>query len=79
MTIVLKRLVVDQSCTIFIDFNENEMKLWDITNPEATNKLGEVSYSDVTTSQQYIHSGWGSEDKQYILLHDEFDEHIAAG
>jgi len=67
----------DQSCTIFIDFNENEMKLWDITNPEATNKLGEVSYSDVTTSQQYIHSGWGSEDNQYVFLHDEFDEQKA--
>lgn len=66
-----------QSCTIFIDFNEKEMKLWDITNPEATSKLGEVSYSDVTSSQQYIHSGWGSEDNQYVFLHDEFDEQKA--
>jgi len=67
----------DQSCTIFIDFNENEMKLWDITDPSTTSQLSQVSYSDVSSSQQYIHSGWGSEDNQYVFLHDEFDEQKA--
>jgi choice-of-anchor B domain-containing protein len=61
-------------CTIFIDFNENEVKLWDITDPEASVYLSAASYSDVPTSSQYVHSGWGTEDKQFILVHDEFDE-----
>ncbi|MCJ8319866.1 MAG: choice-of-anchor B family protein [Colwellia sp.] len=61
-------------CTIFIDFNEKEMKLWDITNPNATKYLSTTTYSDVPQSSQYIHSGWGTEDNKFILLHDEFDE-----
>lgn len=62
------------SCTIFIDFNEKEMKLWDITDTAATTLLGTGEYNDVAKSQQYIHSGWSSEDKHHIFLHDEFDE-----
>jgi choice-of-anchor B domain-containing protein len=62
------------SCTIFIDFNEKEMKLWDITDTSATTLLGTGEYNDVAKSQQYVHSGWGTEDKQHIFLHDEFDE-----
>jgi choice-of-anchor B domain-containing protein len=65
------------SCTIFIDFNEKEMKLWDITNPDASNHLGTATYSDVPASSQYVHSGWGTEDKKFIFLHDEFDEKSA--
>lgn len=61
-------------CTIFIDFNEKEMKLWDITNPIANSHIGTATYSDVPSSSQYIHSGWGTEDKKFVLLHDEFDE-----
>ena len=61
-------------CTIFIDFNENEVKLWNITDPEESIFLSTASYSDVPASSQYIHSGWGTEDKKFILVHDEFDE-----
>lgn len=61
-------------CTIFIDFNEKEMKLWDITNPDATEYLSTTTYTDVPASSQYVHSGWGTEDKKFVLLHDEFDE-----
>lgn len=67
----------NNQCTVFIDFNETEMKLWDISNPEATSHLGTASYNDVSTSQQYVHSGWGTEDQQFIFLHDEFDEQKA--
>ena len=66
--------ITEGACTVFIDFNENELKLWNISDQNNVSKLGEVSYSDVPSSQQYIHSGWGTEDKQFILLHDEFDE-----
>jgi choice-of-anchor B domain-containing protein len=61
-------------CSIFIDFNEKEMKLWDITNPNKPTKLGTGTYTDVSSSFQYVHSGWPTEDNQYIFLHDEFDE-----
>jgi len=61
-------------CTLFIDFNEKEMKLWDITDPNDTTQLGTAEYNDVNKSFQYVHSGWGTENKQFILLHDEFDE-----
>jgi choice-of-anchor B domain-containing protein len=62
------------SCTVFIDFNEKEMKLWNITDTSATTLLGTGEYNDVAKSDQYVHSGWGTEDKQHIFLHDEFDE-----
>lgn len=63
-----------ESCTVFIDFNEKEMKLWNITDASATTLLGTGEYNDVAKSNQYVHSGWGTEDKQHIFLHDEFDE-----
>ncbi len=62
------------SCTIFIDFNEKEMKLWNITDTSATTLMGTGEYNDVAKSNQYIHSGWGTEDKLHVFLHDEFDE-----
>ena len=62
------------SCTVFIDFNEKEMKLWNITDTSDTKLLGTGEYDDVAKSNQYVHSGWGTEDKQHIFLHDEFDE-----
>ncbi|MEH6594007.1 MAG: choice-of-anchor B family protein [Colwellia polaris] len=64
----------NESCTVFIDFNEKEVKLWDITDASATRLLGTGEYNDVAKRDQYVHSGWGTEDKQHIFLHDEFDE-----
>jgi choice-of-anchor B domain-containing protein len=61
-------------CTIFLDFNEKEMKLWDITDPSANNHIGTATYADVPIENQYVHSGWGTEDKRFVLVHDEFDE-----
>ncbi|PCI58780.1 MAG: sodium:calcium exchanger [Gammaproteobacteria bacterium] len=63
------------SCTVFIDFNEKEMKLWNISDASNTKLLGIGEYNDVDKSKQYVHSGWASEDKQYVFLHDEFDEY----
>ncbi|MDP7591654.1 MAG: choice-of-anchor B family protein [Litorilituus sp.] len=63
------------SCTIFIDFNEKEMKLWNITEPGNANQLSSIGYDDVEKVNQYVHSGWGTEDKQFVFLHDEFDEY----
>ncbi len=68
-------LATGQSCNLFIDFNEKEMKLWNITNPSGTSQLSSIDYNDVAKSNQYVHSGWGTEDTKYILLHDEYDEY----
>ena len=62
------------NCTVFIDFNEKEMKLWNISDPDNISQLGTAEYNDIDKEFQYVHSGWASEDKQTIFLHDEFDE-----
>jgi len=63
------------SCSVFIDFNEKELKLWDISDASTSKLLGSVEYNDVSKANMYVHSGWGSEDKQFVFLHDEFDEY----
>jgi len=62
------------NCIVFIDFNEKEMKLWNISDANNVSLLGTGRYTDVASSDQYVHSGWPSEDNQYIFVHDEFDE-----
>ena len=62
------------NCIVFIDFNEKEMKLWNISDASNVSLLGTGRYTDVASSDQYVHSGWPSEDNQYIFVHDEFDE-----
>lgn len=64
-----------ESCIVFIDFNEKEMKLWDITNAKNAKLLSSAEYNDVAKANQYVHSGWGTEDQQFIFVHDEFDEY----
>ncbi|WP_394227534.1 choice-of-anchor B family protein [Pseudoalteromonas spongiae] len=61
-------------CDVFIDFNENEIRIWDATQSANTERLGQVGYDDVDSSSQYIHSGWWHENKRYVYVHDEFDE-----
>ncbi|WDE12632.1 choice-of-anchor B family protein [Thalassomonas haliotis] len=63
-------------CTVFIDFNENEMKLWNISDPDNISQLGTAEYNDLAQEAKYVHSGWASEDLQTIFLHDEFDERV---
>lgn len=63
------------TCSVFIDFNEKEMKLWNINDASNAKLLGSAEYNDVSKSNMYVHSGWGSEDKQFVFLHDEFDEY----
>ncbi|NRA60709.1 MAG: choice-of-anchor B family protein, partial [Psychrobium sp.] len=63
-----------ETCTIFMDFNEKEIKLWDITKAGKQNQLASFTYFDVPDASKYVHSGWWSEDKRYLFVHDEFDE-----
>lgn len=61
-------------CDVFIDFNEDEIRIWDATQAANTERLGQVGYNDVDSSSQYIHSGWWHENKRYVYVHDEWDE-----
>lgn len=63
------------TCEIFIDFNEKEFFIWDATTPGQETKLSQVNYNDVLPEHMYVHSGWWSEDKRYVFVHDEFDEY----
>ncbi len=57
-------------CEVMFDFNENDFQLWDKTNNAQPEKLSTTSYANAS----YVHSGWYSEDKMMMLVHDELDE-----
>ncbi|RYV02679.1 sodium:calcium exchanger [Shewanella sp. OPT22] len=57
-------------CTVLLDFNEDEMRLWNISEQAAPDELSNTTY----TNAEYVHSGWWSEDKRYVFVHDELDE-----
>jgi choice-of-anchor B domain-containing protein len=59
-------------CLVILDFNEDSLKLWDHTDENQAIELGSSSYPNA----EYTHSGWWSEDKQYVIVHDELDEQI---
>ena len=61
-------------CTVLVDFNENEMRVWNISNSSQVKLLSSITYSEVSDDNKYVHSGWFSEDNRYVFLHDEFDE-----
>jgi len=71
----------DGNCTVFIDFqgrsNQTDVdviKLWNISQADNAKLLSSVSYSDISIANQYVHSGWASEDNKFFFAHDEFDE-----
>lgn len=57
-------------CLVILDFNEKSLRIWDHTDENQAIELGSSSYPNA----EYTHSGWWSEDKQYVLVHDELDE-----
>ncbi|MBT8099631.1 MAG: choice-of-anchor B family protein, partial [Gammaproteobacteria bacterium] len=57
-------------CELLFDFNEGSVVTWDITVPASPVLLSEIPYAAVG----YTHSGWVSEDNQYLFVHDELDE-----
>src|SRR5690606_13670751 len=62
--------VRDDGTEVLADFNEREVKLWDVTDPAAPQLITEASYGNAS----YVHSGSWSEDGRYLFVHDEFDE-----
>ena len=57
-------------CEVLFDFNESTVDVWDITNLANPVRLSRTPYSNAA----YTHSGWPSEDGQYLFVHDEIDE-----
>ncbi len=57
-------------CEVLFDFNESTFDVWDITDTTNPVRLNRSNYPNVA----YVHSGWWSEDKQYLFVHDELDE-----
>ena len=60
-------------CEVLIDFNENTVDLWDVTDKAAPFKLSSTPYPNA----RYTHSGWWTPDKRHVLIHDELDEQQA--
>lgn len=60
-------------CQVLMDFNENSVELWDVTDAANPAILSNTQYLP-TNNDGYVHSGWWSEDKQYLFVHDELDE-----
>jgi hypothetical protein len=57
-------------CDVLFDFNESTVDIWDVTDPSNPVRLSHVPYPN----SRYTHSGWWSEDKQYLFVQDELDE-----
>lgn len=57
-------------CQVLVDFNEDTVDLWDVTNKSQPVRLSSTSYPSAT----YTHSGWPSADQRYLFVHDELEE-----
>ncbi|WP_324753653.1 choice-of-anchor B family protein [Roseovarius sp. Pro17] len=57
-------------CELLVDFNENTLDLWDVTEKARPLMLSSTTYANVA----YTHSGWVSEDTRFVFVQDELDE-----
>jgi len=57
-------------CDILFDFNESSVDIWDVSAPLSPTRLSQLPYSN----SGYTHSGWPSEDQQFLFVQDELDE-----
>lgn len=60
----------NNDCDVMLDYNEDEILLWDKTDNAKPFNLARTNYQYVS----YVHSGWWTEDRQFISVHDELDE-----
>lgn len=60
----------DTHCEVLVDFNETTFDIYDATRPDLPMQLSSSDYDNVA----YVHSGWVTEDQQYVFVHDELDE-----
>ncbi len=61
---------VNGHCDVLFDFNEGSVDVWDVTDTADFRRLSRTSYSNV----RYVHSGWPTEDGQFLYVQDELDE-----
>ncbi|MEO1323634.1 MAG: choice-of-anchor B family protein, partial [Pseudomonadota bacterium] len=59
-----------EPCEVLIDYSEDAVDVWDVSLKGNAHKLGSVTYPDAS----YIHSGWWTENKNYVFIQDELDE-----
>jgi choice-of-anchor B domain-containing protein len=57
-------------CEVLFDFNESTVDIWDITVATNPVRLSRTGYAN----SGYTHSGWPTEDAQFLFVHDELDE-----
>ena len=57
-------------CDVLFDFNESSIDIWDISLPGSAVRLSSLPYGNAS----YTHSGWQTEDQQYVFIQDELDE-----
>jgi choice-of-anchor B domain-containing protein len=57
-------------CEVLVDFNENTVDLWDVTDKVVPVLLSSTTYPSV----RYTHSGWPSADQRHLFIHDELEE-----
>jgi choice-of-anchor B domain-containing protein len=57
-------------CEVLVDFNENTVDLWDVTDKSLPVLLSSTTYPAAT----YTHSGWPSADQRFLFVHDELEE-----
>lgn len=60
-------------CEVLLDFNEDQIVVWDITDAAHPQPLAVRGYANAS----YVHSGWWSEDHRWFYAHDELDEQHA--
>ncbi len=57
-------------CDILFDFNESSVDIWDVTVANTPARLSQLPYANIG----YTHSGWPTEDQQFLFVQDELDE-----
>ncbi len=57
-------------CEVLVDFNVDQVQLWDVTNELQPVLLG----SATNPSNRYIHSGWPTATGSHVIFHDELEE-----
>lgn len=57
-------------CVVLIDANEDNLQIWDATNPANPVRLGLTSYANLG----FAHSAWFTRDGNFAFVQDELDE-----
>lgn len=59
-----------QPCKLYVDYNEDSVDIWGVTDKAAPVKLSSTSYQ----GSQHAHCGWPTADNRFVFIQDELDE-----